>query len=114
MSTSCCVDVQPLIVHCKKLFSHNVYIDTHVRIPPFTLLYICFSIYLSYIPLLNLFLSRDNTWLGFGLSGSPEQTLMFGADASIVWVDDEKGPQAVDYHLSAYTQVSCGISHWPL
>ena len=32
---------------------------------------------------------------------------MFGADVSIVWVDDEDGAQAVDYHLSAYTQV-CG------
>ena len=30
---------------------------------------------------------------------------MFGADVSIVWVDDEDGAQAVDYHLSAYTQV---------
>ena len=32
---------------------------------------------------------------------------MFGADVSIVWVDDDDGAQAVDYHLSAYTQV-CG------
>ena len=30
---------------------------------------------------------------------------MFGADATIVWVDDEKGPQAEDYYLSAYLQV---------
>ena len=32
---------------------------------------------------------------------------MFGADATIVWVDDVDGPQAVDYYLSAYVQVSC-------
>ena len=31
---------------------------------------------------------------------------MFGADVSIVWVDENDGPQAVDYYLSAYTQVS--------
>ena len=30
---------------------------------------------------------------------------MFGADATIVWVDDEKGPQAEDYYLSDYLQV---------
>ena len=30
---------------------------------------------------------------------------MVGSDVSIVWVDDEDGAQAVDYHLSAYTQV---------
>ena len=57
---------------------------------------------------------RDNTWLGFGLSGSPDQTLMGGADVSIVWVDDVGGPQAVDYHLSDYTQVSSSISGWSL
>jgi len=36
---------------------------------------------------------------------------MFAADATIVWVDDEEGPQAEDYYLSAYTQVresACG------
>jgi hypothetical protein len=38
---------------------------------------------------------------------------MFGADASIVWVDDEQGPQAVDYHLSAYTQCRGGEGACP-
>ena len=31
---------------------------------------------------------------------------MVGADVAIVWVDDEEGPQAVDYHLSGRSQVS--------
>ena len=60
-------------------------------------------------PLLNslgCFAHRDNTWLGFGLSGSTFRTQMFGADATIVWVDDEDGPQAEDYFLSTYSQVS--------
>ena len=52
------------------------------------------------------FRDADNTWLGFGLSGSNDRTLMFGADVSIVWVDDEDGPQARDYFLNDYTQVS--------
>ena len=52
---------------------------------------------------------RANTWLGFGLSGSTSRTLMFGADVSIVWVDETDGPQAVDYYLSAYTQVSIQV-----
>ena len=30
---------------------------------------------------------------------------MFGADPTIAWVDEMDGPQAVDYYLSAYTQV---------
>ena len=31
---------------------------------------------------------------------------MFGADATIVWVDEDEGPQARDYFLSQYSQVS--------
>ena len=30
---------------------------------------------------------------------------MFGADATIVWVDRDSTPHAEDYYLSAYTQV---------
>ena len=44
--------------------------------------------------------------MGFGLSGSSFGTLMFGADATITWVDDEEGANAQDYHLSNYVQVS--------
>ena len=47
--------------------------------------------------------------MGFGLSGSPSATLMFGADPTIAWFDDTEGPQAVDYYLSAYTQVRSTI-----
>ena len=43
--------------------------------------------------------------MGFGLSGITSATLMFGADPTIAWVDETDGPQAVDYYLSAYTQV---------
>ena len=43
--------------------------------------------------------------MGFGLSGSTSFTLMFGADPTITWVDQTDGPHAVDYYLSAYTQV---------
>ena len=43
--------------------------------------------------------------MGFGLSGSSSGTLMLGADPTIAWVDPLDGPQAVDYYLSAYTQV---------
>ena len=43
--------------------------------------------------------------MGFGLSGSTSQTLMRGADATITWVDDTTGAQAVDYFLSDYVQV---------
>ena len=43
--------------------------------------------------------------MGFGLSGSVNSTLMIGADPTIAWVDETDGPQAVDYYLSAYTQV---------
>jgi hypothetical protein len=48
----------------------------------------------------------DNTWLGFGLSGSDSATLMIGADATIVWVDRQSIPHAEDYYLSAY--IPCG------
>ena len=44
--------------------------------------------------------------MGFGLSGSRTRILMIEADPTIAWVDSETGqPHAVDYHLSAYTQV---------
>ena len=46
-----------------------------------------------------------NQYMGFGLSASTSATLMFGADPTIAWVDETDGPQAVDYYLSAYTQV---------
>ena len=44
--------------------------------------------------------------MGFGLSGSPIGIQMQGADPTLVWVDGLTGPQAVDYHLSAYQKVS--------
>ena len=44
--------------------------------------------------------------MGFGLSGSTTSTQMIGADATIAWIDAVDGPQAVDYYISAYTQVS--------
>ena len=47
--------------------------------------------------------------MGFGLSGSDSATLMVGADPTIAWVDPLDGPQAVDYYLSAYTQVGINI-----
>ena len=43
--------------------------------------------------------------MGFGLSGSTSSTLMFGADPTITWVDTNSQPNAVDYHLSDYSQV---------
>ena len=51
-----------------------------------------------------------NQYMGFGLSGSTSATLMFGADPTIAWVDDIDGPQAVDYHLSAYSLVRTNTS----
>ncbi len=51
------------------------------------------------------FSSRVNQYMGFGLSGSDSATLMFGADATITWVDTMSQPNAVDYHLSDYSQV---------
>ena len=45
-------------------------------------------------------------YLGFGLSGSDTQTLMFQADATIAWVDGNGMGQAQDYYLSQYSQVS--------
>ena len=44
-------------------------------------------------------------YLGFGLSGSNSGTLMFQADATIAWVDDDGMAQAQDYYLSNYVQV---------
>ncbi len=51
------------------------------------------------------FSSSVDQYMGFGLSGSDSATLMFGADATITWVDTMSRPNAVDYHLGAYTQV---------
>ena len=65
--------------------------------PPLSLLLI--------LPLCHSYSPSDNTWLGFGLSGSESATFMIGADATIVWVDREDQPHAEDYYLSAYTQV---------
>ena len=50
-------------------------------------------------------LHSTNQYMGFGLSGSDSATVMVGADPTIAWVDPLDGPQAVDYYLSAYTQV---------
>ena len=44
-------------------------------------------------------------YLGFGLSGSTSLTLMFRADATIAWVDENGIAQAQDYYLSNYVQV---------
>ena len=44
--------------------------------------------------------------MGFGLSGSSIGVQMQGADPTLAWVDALDGPQAVDYHLSAYDTVS--------
>ena len=54
---------------------------------------------------LSAYSTSTNQYMGFGLSGSTSRTLMFGADPTIAWVDEMDGPQAVDYYLSAYTQV---------
>ena len=43
--------------------------------------------------------------MGFGLSGSTTGIQMQGADPTLAWVDQLDGPQAVDYHLSAYRVV---------
>lgn len=48
--------------------------------------------------------------MGFGLSGSTTSTLMQGADVTIAYVDENEGPVAVDYFLSAYTQVGNNLS----
>ena len=50
-------------------------------------------------------------YLGFGLSGSVSQTLMFRADATIAWVDENGMAQAQDYYLSNYVQVCLIILH---
>ena len=51
-------------------------------------------------------------YLGFGLSGSTTSTLMFGADATIAWVDGNGMAQAQDYYLSGYVQVGIFIGPW--
>ena len=63
----------------------------------------CTAVYVKLIHLLSS--TSTNQYMGFGLSGSTSSTLMVGADPTIVWVDETDGPQAVDYYLSAYTQV---------
>ena len=52
--------------------------------------------------------------MGFGLSGNEMQTQMSGADVTIAWVDGDNAPQAEDYRLSSYSQVSLSLSltHW--
>ena len=57
------------------------------------------------MPLLVIIHCSTNQYMGFGLSGSTSTTQMVGADPTIAWVDPVDGPQAVDYYLSAYTQV---------
>ena len=48
-----------------------------------------------------------NQYMGFGLSGSATRILMSEADPTIAWVDSVTGQShAVDYYLSAYTQVN--------
>ena len=45
--------------------------------------------------------------MAFGLSGRTDSTAMVGADATIAWVDNADGsPNAVDYYITARTQVS--------
>ena len=62
--------------------------------------------YHTYCPyMIHLSSTSTNQYMGFGLSGSTSSTLMFEADPTIAWVDETDGPQAVDYYLSAYTQV---------
>ena len=63
------------------------------------------AVYVKLIHLLSMYSTSTNQYMGFGLSGSTSRTLMFGADPTIAWVDETDGPQAVDYYLSAYTQV---------
>ncbi len=46
-----------------------------------------------------------NQYMGFGLSGNTSRTHMIGADPVITWVDETTGPHAVDYFLTAYSQV---------
>ena len=55
-----------------------------------------------------MYLNSNSTiqYLGFGLSGSATQTLMFQSDATIAWVDQNGQGQAKDYYLSSYVQVS--------
>ena len=43
--------------------------------------------------------------MGFGLSGNPNRTQMVGADAVIAYVDNNQGAFAIDYSLTAQTQV---------
>ena len=54
----------------------------------------------------NFLCNSTIQYLGFGLSGSESQTLMFGADATIAWVDSNGQGRAQDYFLSQYTQAS--------
>ena len=52
-------------------------------------------------------MSSVNLYMGFGLSGSPTETFMIGADATIAWVDGRTtSPNAVDYYLTSRAQVS--------
>ncbi len=44
-------------------------------------------------------------YLAFGLSADPTRTLMQGADVTVAWVNRMAEANAMDYHLSGYTQV---------
>ena len=46
--------------------------------------------------------------MAFGLSGSTQRTQMFGSDVTVAWIDADTGsiPNAEDYYLSGYQQVS--------
>lgn len=61
--------------------------------------------WITHLLLFVLFIFSLNQYMGFGPSASQTQTIMFGADPVITWVDETNGPQAVDYHLSSYVQV---------
>ena len=84
---SCEYSVVCIIVNCRNIL---------VRIFAKVFLSIIMTCYHNY---------STNQYMGFGLSGSDSATVMVGADPTIAWVDPLDGPQAVDYYLSAYTQV---------
>ena len=87
------------------LHSFVIYLHAHPCTNIMTHLPITFGVFI-----LCVNSSSTNQYMGFGLSRNPTATLMFGADPTITWVDEISGPQAVDYHLSAYTQVcSAGL-----
>jgi len=44
-------------------------------------------------------------YMGIGLSADPNRTRMVGSDAVIAYVDNNQGAFAIDYTLTAQTQV---------